>query len=69
MNRIMNKVKLYTKPKEIPYQLTYSVNKINLKDIKETLLSREKRQTLFDLGNDAASAFLLRIETLDLSSN
>jgi predicted acylesterase/phospholipase RssA len=69
MNRIMNKVKLYAKPRDIPYQLTYSVNKMNLKDIKEALISREKRQELFNLGSDSAATFLLNIGLELRSSN
>jgi predicted acylesterase/phospholipase RssA len=63
MSQLVNNLKLYVKPQDIPYQLSFTFEKMNLKNIQKTLSSKEKRLELFDSGIRAAREFLERINT------
>jgi predicted patatin/cPLA2 family phospholipase len=58
INKVVNNVKLYVEPKEIPNQLSYIFEKMNFKSIQEAVNSREKRQQLFDSGVKAGKDYL-----------
>jgi predicted acylesterase/phospholipase RssA len=59
ISTLVNNVSLRESEKEIPNELVYETDFMNLSNIQLTLSSKETRQALLDTGVEAAKTFLL----------
>jgi len=59
ISKLVNNVSIKIEDKNIPNELIYEVESMNLSYIQSTLSSKEARQTLIESGVEAAKEFLL----------